>query len=132
MADRYGRKWPLIVDLICCGALSLGTSFVKDFSSFLAVRSLFGYVRSLLSPLALVTDVDLAQKRVAMGGIWGGAVALALENMPVEARGLFSGILQQGYAVGYLLSCVVNLTAVADHSDWRSSLFLLPHSGFVC
>ncbi|GAA6038147.1 hypothetical protein JCM8097_005758 [Rhodosporidiobolus ruineniae] len=97
-SDRYGRKWPLIIDLVCCGVLSLGTSFCKSFGPFLAVRCLFG---------------------IAMGGIWGLSAALGLENMPVEARGLFSGILQQGYAVGYLLAAVVNLTAVADHNDWR-------------
>ncbi|GAA5886027.1 hypothetical protein JCM6882_004238 [Rhodosporidiobolus microsporus] len=98
LSDRFGRKWPLIADLIACGVLSLGTAFVKNFSAFLAVRCLFG---------------------VAMGGIWGLSASLALENMPVEARGLFSGILQQGYAVGYLIACVINLTAVADHDDWR-------------
>jgi len=49
MGDRYGRKWPLIIDLLCCGSLSLGTAFTQDFSSFLAVRALFG---------------------IAMGGIW--------------------------------------------------------------
>ncbi|BGP16377.1 hypothetical protein JCM10213_004920 [Rhodosporidiobolus nylandii] len=97
-SDRYGRKWPLILDLVCCGVLSLGTAFVKTFSQFLAVRSLFG---------------------IAMGGIWGLSASLALENMPVEARGLFSGILQQGYAVGYLVACVINLTLVPRHDNWR-------------
>ncbi|GAA5970971.1 hypothetical protein JCM21900_003547 [Sporobolomyces salmonicolor] len=97
-SDRYGRKWPLIVDLVCCGALSLGTSFCTSFGAFLGVRSLFG---------------------VAMGGIWGLSASQALESMPAEARGLFSGILQQGYAVGYLLAAVLNLTAVPDHDDWR-------------
>ncbi|CEQ39468.1 SPOSA6832_01010, partial [Sporobolomyces salmonicolor] len=124
-SDRYGRKWPLIIDLICCGALSLGTSFCTNFGAFLGVRSLFG---------------------VAMGGIWGLSASQALESMPAEARGLFSGILQQGYAVssfslmsprrvlatddrrtlrpsqcqvGYLLAAVLNLTAVPDHDDWR-------------
>ncbi|GAA5983689.1 hypothetical protein JCM11641_000934 [Rhodosporidiobolus odoratus] len=96
--ERYGRKWPLIVDLVLCGIFSLSTAYVKTFGQFLAVRALFG---------------------IAMGGIWGLSAALALENMPVEARGLFSGILQQGYAVGYLIVCVVNLTAVAQHDNWR-------------
>lgn len=41
-SDRFGRKWPLIVDLCCCGALSIGTAFVKTFPQFLAVRCLFG------------------------------------------------------------------------------------------
>ncbi|TNY18325.1 carboxylic acid transporter [Rhodotorula diobovata] len=98
LSDRYGRKWPLIADLLVCGVLSLGTAFVKTFSQFLAVRSLFG---------------------IAMGGIWGLSASLALENMPVAARGLFSGLLQQGYAVGYLIAAVLNLTEVAKHDDWR-------------
>ncbi|GAA5841200.1 hypothetical protein JCM5353_002026 [Sporobolomyces roseus] len=102
MGDRYGRKWPLIIDLLCCGALSLGTAFTKDFASFLAVRALFGIV---------------------MGGIWGLSAASGLESLPMEARGLFSGILQQGYAVGYLLSAVINLTLVAKHEDWRILFF---------
>lgn len=98
LGDRYGRKYPLIADLLICGVLSLGTAFVKTFPQFLALRSCFG---------------------VAMGGIWGLSAATALENMPVEARGFFSGILQQGYAVGYLLSAVINLTEVAKHDNWR-------------
>jgi hypothetical protein len=48
-----------------------------------------------------------------------GAAANGLENMPVQARGLYSGILQQGYAMGYLLAAVVNLTLVPDKNDWR-------------
>ena len=54
-----------------------------------------------------------------MGGIWGLASATALENIPVEARGVASGILQQGYAVGYLLAAVINLYLV-PHTTWRT------------
>ena len=43
------------------------------------------------------------------GGVWGMASATALENLPAELRGLASGVLQQGYAVGYLIAAVVNL-----------------------
>lgn len=53
-----------------------------------------------------------------MGGIWGLASASALENLPVEARGLGSGILQQGYAGGYLIAAIVNLYLVS-HVGWR-------------
>ncbi|GAA5832455.1 hypothetical protein JCM3766R1_003083 [Sporobolomyces carnicolor] len=102
LGDRYGRKWPLIADLVCCAVLSLGTAFTRNFSEFLAVRALFG---------------------IAMGGVWGLAAAGGLETLPAEARGLFSGILQQGYAVGYLLSAVINLTLVARHNDWRILFF---------
>ena len=73
-SDRFGRKWPLIANLLGCSILSLGTGFVTTFSEFLAVRSLFG---------------------IFMGGIWGQAAALGLENAPVDARGLLSGIMQQ-------------------------------------
>ena len=56
-----------------------------------------------------------------MGGIWGLAAATGLENLPVEARGLASGVLQQGYAVGYLFAAVINLYLVPDVSQtWRA------------
>ena len=54
-----------------------------------------------------------------MGGIWGLASATALENIPVEARGIASGVLQQGYAVGYLIAAVINLYLV-PHTTWRT------------
>jgi SHS family lactate transporter-like MFS transporter len=77
-----------------------GAGFVQTFHQFLALRSLFG---------------------IAMGGIWGLAAATALENLPVEVRGLASGVVQQGYAVGYLIAAVINLTLVPETSTkWRS------------
>ncbi|KAI0378860.1 MFS general substrate transporter [Hypomontagnella monticulosa] len=82
-SDRYGRKWPFIVNNILFIALELGTGFCNTYSQFLACRALFG---------------------VAMGGLYGNAAATALEDLPSEARGLMSGILQQGYAFGYLLA----------------------------
>ncbi|KIJ08149.1 hypothetical protein PAXINDRAFT_89314 [Paxillus involutus ATCC 200175] len=99
LSDRFGRKWPLVCNLLLCSSLSLGTSFVTTFPQFLAVRSLFG---------------------VAMGGVWGLASSTALENLPVELRGLGSGIVQQGYALGYLIAAIINLTVVpySSHS-WR-------------
>ncbi|KAF9014018.1 carboxylic acid transporter protein [Cyathus striatus] len=100
ISDRYGRKWPLVGNLILVAILELGAGFVQTFKQFLALRSLFG---------------------IGMGGIWGLAAATALENLPVEARGLASGVVQQGYAVGYLIAAVINLTLVADVSaGWRS------------
>lgn len=60
-----------------------------------------------------------------MGGIWGQAASTALENVPIEARGLLSGILQQGYAAGYLLAAVINLTVVTySKYTWRSLYFI--------
>ncbi|KXN84179.1 hypothetical protein AN958_12915 [Leucoagaricus sp. SymC.cos] len=100
LSDRYGRKWPLVINLIIVAILELGAGFVNTFRDFLAVRSLFG---------------------IGMGGIWGLAASTALENLPVEARGLASGVLQQGYAVGYLLAAVINLRLVPEtRTTWRS------------
>jgi len=124
LSDRYGRKWPLVYNLILVAILELGAGFVQTFPQFLALRSLFG---------------------VGMGGIWGLAAATTLENLPVEVRGIASGILQEGYAVGYLLAAIINLFLVPEVSPgWRAlfwtgsgiSLFaaairaLLPESEF--
>ena len=90
-----------------CRFLQLITSwdrFCNTYSEFLAVRSLFG---------------------IAMGGIWGQAAAMSLENIPVQARGIASGILQQGYAAGYLLAAVINLGVVPKSKyTWRSLYFI--------
>jgi len=100
LSDRFGRKWPLVFNLVLVAVLELGAGFVQTFPQFLALRSLFG---------------------IGMGGIWGLAASTALENLPVEARGLASGILQQGYAVGYLLAAVINLRLVPETATtWRS------------
>ncbi|KAI0031348.1 carboxylic acid transporter [Vararia minispora EC-137] len=100
LSDRFGRKWPLVGNLLLVASLSLATSFTRTFHQFLAVRSLFG---------------------VAMGGIWGLAAATALENLPSEVHGLASGVLQQGYAIGYLVSAIVNLRLVPESSaGWRT------------
>ncbi len=82
-ADRYGRKWPFIVNNILFIVLELGTGFCQTYKQFLACRALFG---------------------VAMGGLYGNAAATALEDCPEAARGIISGMLQQGYAFGYLLA----------------------------
>jgi MFS transporter, SHS family, lactate transporter len=89
-----------VCNLLLIAVLQLGAGFVNTFNQFLGVRSLFG---------------------IGMGGIWGLAASNALENLPVEARGVASGILQQGYAVGYLLAACVNLKLVpVVAAGWRS------------
>jgi len=89
-----------VANLVLVAVLELGAGFVQTFKEFLALRSLFG---------------------VGMGGIWGLAAATALENLPVEARGLASGVLQEGYAVGYLLAAVINLYLVPKvDAGWRA------------
>jgi SHS family lactate transporter-like MFS transporter len=102
ISDCFGRKWPLSADLWILAGLQVATAYVREFSSFIAIRAIFG---------------------VAMGGIWGLSAAMSMENMPVEARGLFSGLLQQGYALGYLIAAVVNITAVRYTSEGYKAIF---------
>ncbi len=86
IADRYGRRRPLMIDIACYSVLELATAFSPNFTVFLILRALYG---------------------VAMGGEWGLGAALAMESLPAQKRGLFSGLLQEGYSVGYLLAAIV-------------------------
>lgn len=82
-SDRFNRKWPFIVNMILFIALELGAGFAQTWPQFLATRALYG---------------------IAMGGLYGNVAATALEDCPQQARGIISGMLQQGYAFGYLLA----------------------------
>jgi SHS family lactate transporter-like MFS transporter len=97
IADRFGRRIPLMIDVGLYSTLELATAFAPNLTVFLIIRALFG---------------------VAMGGEWGIGAALAMESLPAHKRGLFSGILQEGYAVGYLLAAVV-LAVLYVHIGWR-------------
>lgn len=98
-SDRYGRKWPFIVNNVLFIILELATGFCNTYHQFLGVRAMFG---------------------IAMGGLYGNAAATALEDCPVYARGIISGMLQQGYAFGYLLATVFarGLVDTTKHG-WR-------------
>lgn len=98
-ADRYGRKWPFVVNNLLFVVLELGTGFCQTYKQFLACRALFG---------------------IAMGGLYGNAAATALEDCPQAARGIISGMLQQGYAFGYLLATAFarGLVNTTSHG-WR-------------
>src|SRR5256714_3225936 len=97
LGDRFGRRVPLMIDIIFYSVVELLTAFAPNFTVFLILRALFG---------------------IGMGGEWGLGAALAMESLPVRVRGLFSGMLQQGYAVGYLLAALV-YWIVFPHFGWR-------------
>jgi MFS transporter, SHS family, lactate transporter len=86
MADRFGRRLTLMVDIILYSVFELSSAFAPSLKVFLITRALFG---------------------IAMGGEWGVGAALAFETLPPEKRGFFSGVLQEGYAVGYLMAALV-------------------------
>jgi SHS family lactate transporter-like MFS transporter len=85
LADRFGRRTPLMLSVGFYSLMELLTAFSPNFQVFLVFRILYG---------------------IGMGGEWGVGAALALESLPATARGFASGVLQQGYATGYLLAAV--------------------------
>ncbi len=86
MADRFGRRPTLMLDIIAFSVFELGSAFAPSLHVFLIMRALFG---------------------IAMGGEWGVGAALTFETLPTEGRGFFSGLLQEGYVVGYLMAALV-------------------------
>ncbi len=98
LADRFGRRVPLMVDIVFYSVIELLTAFSPNFTVFFILRALYG---------------------IGMGGEWGVGASLAMESLPTQARGLFSGILQQGYAVGYLIAAVV-FAIVFPIFGWRA------------
>jgi MFS transporter, SHS family, lactate transporter len=83
LADRYGRKPVLIFNIISFSVIEFACAFAPSLYVLLILRALFG---------------------VAMGGEWGVGAALTFESLPKEGRGMFSGILQEGYAFGSILA----------------------------
>lgn len=81
MADRFGRRPTLMLNVIVYTVFEVASAFAPTLSAFLVIRALFG---------------------IGMGGEWGVGAALAFETLPAEGRGFFSGLLQEGYVVGYL------------------------------
>lgn len=90
-ADRVGRRLPLMVDVIFYSTVGFLCAFAPNFTVLVILRLLYG---------------------IGMGGEWGLGAALAMEKVPVERRGFFSGLLQEGYAFGYLLASVASLVVM--------------------
>ena len=86
LADHFGRRPVLMVDILLYSLLELSCAFAHSLSVLLVLRALFG---------------------IAMGGEWGVGASLVMESIPARSRGMISGILQEGYALGYLLAAVV-------------------------
>ena len=97
LGDKFGRRIPLMIDIVFYSLMELLTAFAPNFTVLLVLRVLFG---------------------IGMGGEWGLGASLAMESLPTATRGLFSGILQQGYAVGYLLAALA-YWMVFPHFGWR-------------
>jgi MFS transporter, SHS family, lactate transporter len=98
-ADRVGRRLPLMVDVAFYSIVGFLCAFAPNFTVLVILRLLYG---------------------VGMGGEWGLGAALAMEKVPAERRGFFSGLLQEGYALGYLLATLASLLVMDQLGlSWR-------------
>jgi len=102
LADRYGRRLPLMLDLVFYSVIEVLSGLAPDYKTFLILRALFG---------------------IGMGGEWGVGASLVMEKVPPKWRGVLSGILQEGYAVGYLLAACCYFF-VFPKWGWRPMFFI--------
>jgi MFS transporter, SHS family, lactate transporter len=102
LAERFGRRPILMLDIGLFSAFEFATAFSPNLATLILLRFLFGF---------------------AMGGEWGIGASLALESIPAKARGIVSGLLQEGYAVGGLLAGLV-FGLFFEHVGWRG-LFMI-------
>jgi SHS family lactate transporter-like MFS transporter len=101
-ADRKGRRTPLLVDVLFYSVIEFATGFSSSLTMLLVLRTLYG---------------------IGMGGEWGLGASLAMEKIPAEKRGFWSGVLQQGYPVGYMFAAIA-FFVVEPIAGWRG-LFMV-------
>ena len=97
LADRYGRRRPLVLCVLYFSLITALTPFAPSYLTFVILRALYG---------------------IGMGGYWGIGASLVMESSPRRWRGLFSGIMQAGYSLGYLLAAVA-LRTIEPRLGWR-------------
>jgi MFS transporter, SHS family, lactate transporter len=102
LADRYGRRKPLMANVVFFSIVELLCGFAPNYTVFLVLRTIYG---------------------IGMGGEWGVGASLAMENAPGRLRGILSGIVQSGYSIGYLLAAVA-ARFVLPFWGWRAMFWI--------
>jgi SHS family lactate transporter-like MFS transporter len=102
LADRYGRRIPLMIDVTFYSFIEIASGLAPNYTTFLVLRALFG---------------------IGMGGEWGVGASLAMEAVPSRWRGVLSGLLQEGYAIGNLMASLAYLF-VFPILGWRAMFFI--------
>jgi MFS transporter, SHS family, lactate transporter len=102
LADRYGRRIPLIVNILYYSLIEVLSGLAPNYKTFMILRLLYG---------------------IGMGGEWGVGASLTMESVPPKWRGVLSGLLQEGYALGFLLAAGA-YRFVFPHWGWRPLFFV--------
>jgi SHS family lactate transporter-like MFS transporter len=102
LADRYGRRPLLVANVVFYSMMEVASGLAASYTVFFVLRLLYG---------------------IGMGGNWGVGASLALESVPARWRGIVSGLLQEGYAMGNLLAAIAYFT-VFPHWGWRAMFFI--------
>ena len=102
LADRYGRRGPLMANVVFFSVMELACGFAPNYTVFFVLRAIFG---------------------IGMGGEWGVGASLAMESVPVRWRGVLSGVVQSGYSIGYLLAAVA-ARVVLPLWGWRAMFWV--------
>jgi SHS family lactate transporter-like MFS transporter len=97
LAEHFGRRPVLMVDIILFSVLEFASGFAPSLTTLLVLRFLFG---------------------IAMGGEWGLGASLVMESIPARLRGPISGLLQSGYPSGYFVASLVYFL-LFDRIGWR-------------
>jgi MFS transporter, SHS family, lactate transporter len=102
MADRMGRKKPLMISIAWFSVCNFIAGFSPTFWFLLLFRTLLG---------------------IGMGAEWPCGAALAMEQWPQRSRGLMSGVLQGSWGLGFLLSSAC-YWLLFDRFGWRGMLWI--------
>ena len=102
LADRYGRRKPLMLNVVFFSVIELLCGFAWNYQVFLILRTIYG---------------------IGMGGEWGVGASLAMESAPSKWRGILSGIVQSGYSIGYLLAAVAS-RFILPYWGWRAMFWI--------
>lgn len=102
LADRYGRRLPLMLDVVFYSVVEVLSGLATNYRTFMILRLLYG---------------------IGMGGEWGVGASLTMESVPARWRGLLSGFLQEGYALGNILAAIAYFT-IFPHHGWRALFFV--------
>ena len=102
LADRVGRKIPLMISILWYSICNFIAGFSPNFAFLFFFRALLG---------------------IGMGAEWPAGASLAMETWPVRSRGFMSGVLQGSWGLGFLLSSVV-YGLFYDYIGWRGMLWI--------